>query len=221
MPVEGATLTSDYGMRTHPVLGGRRAHKGIDLAGTDRHADLRHRRRHGRQGRMVLAATASTSSSSMAARWRPATRHLSRLNVAAGQQVSKGELIGFVGSTGRSTGPHLHYEVRIAGDAVNPMPYMQASEYQQAFAANGDPATGQGGRVSSHPIELRIGEDARQGRRQGMNIPPPFSCADGLRLPHGSLGPAKRRCLRTRGSTHRERSCTHRSTPAPRPTSPR
>ena len=48
-----ATLTSDFGMRTHPVLGGRRNHKGIDLAAADRHAGLRHRRRRRQQGRMV------------------------------------------------------------------------------------------------------------------------------------------------------------------------
>jgi murein DD-endopeptidase MepM/ murein hydrolase activator NlpD len=50
--------------------------------------------------------------------------HMSRLAVAAGERVHKGEIIGYVGTTGRSTGPHLHYEVRVAGEAVNPIPYM-------------------------------------------------------------------------------------------------
>ena len=53
--------------------------------------------------------------------------HMSRLNVEAGQQVKKGDIIGYVGTTGRSTGPHLHYEVRIAGEAVNPVPYLNGS----------------------------------------------------------------------------------------------
>jgi murein DD-endopeptidase MepM/ murein hydrolase activator NlpD len=52
---------------------------------------------------------------------------MSRLNVAAGQFVHKGDVIGYIGTTGRSTGPHLHYEVRVAGQAVNPLPYMQES----------------------------------------------------------------------------------------------
>jgi len=57
---------------------------------------------------------------------------MSRLNVAAGQAVRKGDIIGYVGTTGRSTGPHLHYEVRVAGEAVNPMPYLQSGEIQRA-----------------------------------------------------------------------------------------
>jgi murein DD-endopeptidase MepM/ murein hydrolase activator NlpD len=57
--------------------------------------------------------------------------HLSAYSVQAGSRVQKGDLIGYVGSTGRSTGPHLHYEVRIAGDAVDPTPYM-TGEYALA-----------------------------------------------------------------------------------------
>ena len=124
MPVEGVKLTSSYGMRVHPVLGGRRAHKGIDLAGP--------------VGTPVYATADGVVSK---AEWFSSyglyvslehggalqTRygHMSRLNVAGGQHVRKGDIIGFIGTTGRSTGPHLHYEVRVNGEAVNPLPYMQ------------------------------------------------------------------------------------------------
>ena len=66
--------------------------------------------------------------------------HLSGYAVASGEQVRKGQLIGFVGSTGRSTGPHLHYEVRVAGEAVDPTPYMVDTQI-----ASVNPTLGQGG----------------------------------------------------------------------------
>jgi murein DD-endopeptidase MepM/ murein hydrolase activator NlpD len=50
--------------------------------------------------------------------------HLSRIQVRPGQRVKRGDVIGRVGSTGRSTGPHLHYEVRIDGEPVNPLAYI-------------------------------------------------------------------------------------------------
>jgi len=59
---------------------------------------------------------------------------MSRLLVAEGERVKKGDIIGYVGSTGRSTGPHLHYEVVMSGIAVNPIPYMVESPVQQRLA---------------------------------------------------------------------------------------
>ncbi|MCL4161808.1 UNVERIFIED_CONTAM: hypothetical protein GTU68_022461 [Idotea baltica] len=54
--------------------------------------------------------------------------HLSKISVKAGQSVKRGDVIGKVGSTGRSTGPHLHYEVRNKGNARNPQPFMDAGK---------------------------------------------------------------------------------------------
>ncbi|MEO0908743.1 MAG: M23 family metallopeptidase, partial [Pseudomonadota bacterium] len=62
--------------------------------------------------------------------------HLSRLAVAAGDRVEKGEVIGYVGSTGWSTGPHLHYEVRVDGVAVNPIHYMLSNNPDPLVAEN-------------------------------------------------------------------------------------
>lgn len=124
MPVERVNLTSDYGTRIHPVLGGRRAHKGIDLAapvGTPIYATA-----DGIVGRADwFSSYGLYVSIEHGGNLQTRYGHMSRLNVAAGQQVRKGDIIGFVGSTGRSTGPHLHYEVRVAGEAVSPLPYLQ------------------------------------------------------------------------------------------------
>ena len=140
MPLDDARLTSDYGMRTHPVLGSRRNHKGVDLAaptGTPVYATA-----DGIVGRADwFSSYGLFISIDHGAELETRYAHLSRLAVSAGERVYKGDLIGYVGSTGRSTGPHLHYEVRVAGDAVNPVPYMVESEAQQAFAV----AIGQGG----------------------------------------------------------------------------
>jgi murein DD-endopeptidase MepM/ murein hydrolase activator NlpD len=143
MPLEGAALTSGFGMRTHPVLGGRRQHHGIDLAaptGTPVYATA-----DGVIGRADWYSSyglyiSINHGGSMETRY----AHLSRLAVAAGDNVKKGDLIGYVGSTGRSTGPHLHYEVRVEGIAVNPIPYMVESEAQLAYARDAR-LTGQGG----------------------------------------------------------------------------
>jgi murein DD-endopeptidase MepM/ murein hydrolase activator NlpD len=126
-PLAGLRLTSEFGMRWHPILGRMKAHEGVDLGapiGTPVHATadglVEKAEWFGGYGLCVQLAHGG----SLETRY----GHMSRLNVAMGQMVHKGDVIGFVGTTGRSTGPHLHYEVRVAGAAVNPLPYMQGTE---------------------------------------------------------------------------------------------
>lgn len=123
-PLDRDRMTSTFGMREHPILGGRRAHKGVDLAapvGTPIYATA--------DGKVSRASWFSGYglfvSIEHGGELETRYGHMSRINVADGQMVHKGDVIGFVGSTGNSTGPHLHYEVRVAGEAVNPLGYMQ------------------------------------------------------------------------------------------------
>jgi len=114
-------LTSSYGYRNDPFTHRRCAHHGIDLAGPyglDIHATgdgkviAAHLNRHG-YGKEILVDHGFGYVSRYA--------HLKEIRVKAGQEVKRGEVIGILGSTGRSTGPHLHYEVRKNGRTVNPL----------------------------------------------------------------------------------------------------
>ena len=136
MPIDGGRMSSGYGMRNHPVLRKRRKHNGIDLAaptGTPVYATA--------DGVVTRANWFSTYglyvSIDHGADLETRYAHLSKLSVADGERIEKGDIIGYVGSTGRSTGPHLHYEVRIDGVAVNPIPYMVETEAQRSFADAG------------------------------------------------------------------------------------
>ncbi len=136
------TMSSGFGMRVHPVLGGMRAHKGIDLpapTGTPIHATA-----DGIVGKADwMGGYGLLVELEHGANLETRYGHMSRIAVAEGQRVRKGDVIGYVGSTGRSTGAHLHYEVRIAGEAVNPVPYMQ-TEATRLLASN-SPTEGRGG----------------------------------------------------------------------------
>ncbi len=143
MPLGKMMLTSDYGMRNHPVLGRRSQHKGVDLAastGTPVYATadgvVARANRFGSYGNYIQIEHGGELQTRFA--------HLSGFAVKSGDRVKKGDLIGYVGSTGRSTGPHLHYEVRLSGEAVNPIPYMRGEMTGERLAVSQE-AGGQGG----------------------------------------------------------------------------
>jgi murein DD-endopeptidase MepM/ murein hydrolase activator NlpD len=120
-PVSGAKMTSGFGMRVHPLLGYSKMHTGVDFgvpygtpiraagAGTVEFA--------GRNG-----AYGVTVELEHKGKYQTLYAHLSKLaaGVRAGTRVNQGQIIGYVGSSGRSTGPHLHYEIRVGGRPVNP-----------------------------------------------------------------------------------------------------
>ena len=128
-PVQtAANLTSGYGIRSDPFRGRAAMHAGIDLSGplgTPIYATAdgvvgRSEWNSGGYGNLVEIDHGQGIQTRYG--------HLSRLIARPGQRVRRGELIGLMGSTGRSTGSHLHYEVRIEGRAVNPVPFMQPSQ---------------------------------------------------------------------------------------------
>jgi murein DD-endopeptidase MepM/ murein hydrolase activator NlpD len=120
-PISGARLTSGFGMRRHPLLGYSKMHTGADFgapSGTPIRAagsgtiDLAGR--HGAYGNTIVVKHTTKHKTLYA--------HMSRFaaGIRAGQRVNQGQIIGYVGSTGRSSGPHLHYEVRVNDRPVNP-----------------------------------------------------------------------------------------------------
>ncbi|MFC3689221.1 peptidoglycan DD-metalloendopeptidase family protein [Aquipuribacter hungaricus] len=126
-PVVGARISSQFGYRIHPILGYRKLHAGTDFAapcgtpitaaadGTVVTAGW-----GGGFGNLVVIAHGNVGGSSLAT----AYAHQSRLAVSAGQTVSRGQVIGYIGTTGSSTGCHLHLETRLAGTPVDPMRYL-------------------------------------------------------------------------------------------------
>jgi murein DD-endopeptidase MepM/ murein hydrolase activator NlpD len=136
MPVAGR-LTSSFGMRRHPLLGFSRMHAGMDIAapygspivaasdGVVSYAGW-----HGGHGNFVRIAHGGGLGSGYG--------HMSRIAVRSGTRVAQGQVIGYVGSTGMSTGPHLHYEVYRGGAAVNPasVSFITTSQLVGADLAN-------------------------------------------------------------------------------------
>ncbi len=120
-PINGARLSSGFGMRRHPVLGYSKMHKGVDFAasrGTPIYA--------AGDGVVEKAGPFSSYGNYVMIRhsggYKTAYAHMQGYakGMRAGKRVQQGDVIGYVGTTGRSTGPHLHYEVIQGGKQVNP-----------------------------------------------------------------------------------------------------
>lgn len=123
-PVSGYTITSAFGMRIHPVYGYQLMHNGIDMAcpqGTPIYAT--------RAGTVTMASYQAGGAGYYVSinhgdGFSSIYMHMTHYVVSAGQSVSAGQLIGYVGNTGVSTGPHLHFGISYAGTYVNPLAYI-------------------------------------------------------------------------------------------------
>ncbi len=121
-PVSGVRITSGFGRRKHPLLRYSKMHEGVDFGaptGTPIRAagsgTIDIAGRHGGYGNTIVIEHNS--------RFKTLYAHMSRFaaGITAGKRVNQGQIIGYVGTTGRSTGPHLHFEVRVADRPINPL----------------------------------------------------------------------------------------------------
>lgn len=121
-PIDGARISSTYGLRRHPILGYSKMHAGVDFAaprGTPVYAagdgTIVRANRFGSFGNYVAIRHANG--------YETAYAHLNGFarGIRAGTRVRQGQVIAYVGTTGRSTGPHLHYEVHVNGKRTNPL----------------------------------------------------------------------------------------------------
>ena len=127
-PVERLDYSSNWGVRSDPFHGNARMHAGVDIrgpVGTPIYATadgfVGRAQRAGGYGNLVEL----DHGKGLQTRY----GHLSKILVNPGDRVRRGQLIGLMGSTGRSTGSHLHYEVRMDGSAVNPVPFLTVGDY--------------------------------------------------------------------------------------------
>jgi murein DD-endopeptidase MepM/ murein hydrolase activator NlpD len=137
-PVEGRLILSSYGQRLDPFSGEGAFHKGVDISapsgmGVHAAADgivVHAEWASGGYGKLVVIDHGGGIQTYYA--------HLSRFSVKAGQAVRRGDVVGAVGSTGRVTAPHLHYEVRMGGAPVNPYRYLAKANVFQAVPEQQD-----------------------------------------------------------------------------------
>ena len=125
-PINGR-ITSPFGWRTHPIFNSRTFHSGVDIAGPNRGSIYASNSGkvifsgwYGGYGKVVIVDHGNVGG-------KPTTTlyaHMSSIKVSQGQTVNKGDVLGYEGTTGYSTGPHVHFEVRINGKPNNPLNYI-------------------------------------------------------------------------------------------------
>ncbi|MGH8828699.1 MAG: M23 family metallopeptidase, partial [Jiangellaceae bacterium] len=119
-------ITSPYGMRRHPITGVYKLHSGTDFAPGDgvaraaRAGTVVGAGNEGAYGTMVTLSHGAIDGAEVVTRY----AHLSSAGVSVGQQVAAGAALGQIGSTGSSTGRHLHFEVLVNGEFVDPMTWL-------------------------------------------------------------------------------------------------
>jgi murein DD-endopeptidase MepM/ murein hydrolase activator NlpD len=120
-------VSSPFGWRRHPIFGSRSFHSGVDLAGPNRTSIkaansgvVIYTGWYGGYGKVVIISHGNYRGIPTSTLY----AHLSRVAVSKGQKVEKGKTIGYEGTTGYSTGPHLHFEVRLNGNPTNPLRYI-------------------------------------------------------------------------------------------------
>lgn len=134
-PCQSSTyITSKFGYRVHPIFGTTKYHYGVDVAANS-----------GSTVSAIASGTVSIAEYSSSYGYYVVIyhndgttslyAHLSSMAVSAGDSVSQGQTIGYVGSTGNSTGPHLHFEIRINGSCVDPLPYFSNLSFSYASDA--------------------------------------------------------------------------------------
>jgi len=126
VPLDEYFVTSGFGLRRHPILGNGRRHEGVDFAAptgapalTTASGTVVHAGGKGAYGLAVVVEHGNGVKSLYA--------HLSGIDVKEGQRVERGQPVGRVGSTGRSTGPHLHYEIMVGDEPRDPARFMRAA----------------------------------------------------------------------------------------------
>ena len=139
-PVKDFRFTSSFGVRSDPFRSTAAMHAGLDMAapvGTPIYATA--------DGIVDRAGWANGYGNLVEINHGKGVQtrygHLSRILVAPNSRVRRGDLIALMGSTGRSTGSHLHYEVRLDGRAVNPIPFLQSADYLLALGQDKAPGT--------------------------------------------------------------------------------
>jgi murein DD-endopeptidase MepM/ murein hydrolase activator NlpD len=123
-PTSTTTVTSNFGYRQDPFTHNPSFHSGIDFG-----ANLNDPVYAAADGKIITTGSDSSHGNNIVIQHSSGIRtwymHLNKINVQVGDHVSKGQTIGLVGNTGRSTGPHLHYEVIKNGTSIDPIPYLQ------------------------------------------------------------------------------------------------